>query len=271
MSRYEKGTIQLTETRDYPLLRQIFQSAYATRAQLFEFMLLRGHEHSANALKHRLARLVKNGLVSRITSAPGVRESLYAITEPAVDILAIRGEPYAGRGCGVDRPLGTARHAVELNRLHLAFLRTGRLCEWVPETEICSRNILTACAFAKDYDAVLNVASPGEQPVTFALEYECSRKADGQYQEIAIDLNREQYVDFILYAATTADLYAKLVATFRHCRQAVAVCLAGDLQRRMFEAGVVLVSEQWRMTLQQLIELRCAGKRGRSALTAAHA
>lgn len=147
MPRYEKGTIHLTEARDYPLLRQIFHSTYATRDQLFEFMQLNGRERSADALRQRLARLVKNGLVQRLIAVPGVPESLYAITDAGLDLLATRGEPYAGRGCGVDRPIATARHSVHLNALHLAFLRSGQLRDWLPETEICSRNILTTREF----------------------------------------------------------------------------------------------------------------------------
>jgi hypothetical protein len=270
MPRYEKGTIHLTESRDYPLLRQIFQSAYVTRAQLFEFMQLRGRERSANALKSRLTKLVNNGLVLRV-ALPGVPETLYAVTEAGLDLLVIRGEPYAGRGCGVDRPRSTARHAVQLNALHLAFLRTGKLREWLPETEICSRNILAARAFAKDYDAVLTVGSVGELPVAFALEYEHSQKRDSDYREIAIRLNSERHVDFVLYVVPTAYLYGKLASAFRHCGQPVAICLAGDLYQKVFGAGVVLATEGWRMTLQELIEIRCAVKRGRAEPTVARA
>jgi hypothetical protein len=270
MPRYEKGTIHLTETRDYPLLRQIFQSAYATRAQLFEFMQLRGREGSANAFKNRLTKLVANGLVVRV-ALPGVPETLYAITEAGVDLLEIRGEPYAGRGCGVDRPRSTARHAVQVNALHLAFLRTGKLREWLPETEIYSRNTLTTRAFAKDYDAVLTVGSAGELSVAVGLEYEYSQKRDSDYQEIAIRLAGETHVDFVLYVVPTAYLYGKLASTFRNCSQPVAICLASDLSQKVFDAGVVLATEGWRMTLQELIEIRWAVKRGRTEPTVGRA
>ena len=63
--RYAKGAIHLNEGKDIPLLRQIFQSAYATQQQLFEFMRLRGCEQSERALRTRLARLVKHDLVKQ--------------------------------------------------------------------------------------------------------------------------------------------------------------------------------------------------------------
>jgi hypothetical protein len=36
------------------------------------------------------------------------------------------------------------KHSLDLNEIHLALKRTGRLIYWTPETEIRSRNDLTA-------------------------------------------------------------------------------------------------------------------------------
>jgi hypothetical protein len=253
--RYEKGTIHLNERKDIPLLQQVFQSAYATQQQLFEFMRLRGCERSHGALRMRLTRLVQHDLIRR-HSVQHLSNSLYSISPTGRDILIYRGIPYAGRGCGLDRPLATAQHALDLNELHLAFLRSGGLREWVPETEICSRNILTTWGHAKDYDAVITLARDKEEPITFALEYERSQKKDAEYQSVAIALNREAYVDFILYVTTTSHLFAKLSAALRHCRQSIALCLVPDLHARLFDAAVFLLSEQWRMTLSELVELK---------------
>ena len=256
MPRYEKGSIQLSERQDMPLLRQVFYCAYTTREQLFEFMQLQGRERSPGALKMRLARLVKNDLIRRFAAVPGTSQSLYAISDAGLRLLINRGVAYAGRGCGVDRPLATAEHALQLNEVHLALVRGGDLREWIPETEICSRNILTARGYAKDYDAVVSVAADKQASVTLALEYERSQKTDAEYQAIAITLNREEYVDFVLFVTTTPHLFAKVSAAFRKCRQSVAVCLATDLHVRALDANVVLLNEQWRMTLRELINLK---------------
>jgi hypothetical protein len=266
--RYEKGTIHVNETKDIPLLQQIFHSAYATQPQLFEFMQLRRYEQSEGALKTRLARLVKHDLVRR-HAAPGLSHSLYSISPLGRDILIYRGVPYAGRGCGLDRPLATAQHAVDLNGLHLAFLRSRSLREWVPETEICARNILTTWGHAKDYDAVITVARDKEEPITFALEYERSQKNDAEYQSVAIALNRESRVEFILYATTTPYLFTKLSNALRHCRQSIALCMVPDLHARLFDAMVLLLNEQWRLTLGQLIEVKREGKTAAAVAKAA--
>ena len=262
--RYEKGSIHLSEARDVPLLRQVFHSAYATRDQLYEFMRLQGRERALAAFRMRLARLVKHGLIDRVAS-PHVSQSLYAISRPGVDVLVDRGVPYAGRGCGLDRPVTTASHALQLNAMHLALLRSGQLQEWIPETEIYSRNTLTSWSFAKDYDAVVAIAGQRQPAITFALEYERSQKTEAEYQNIVIALNRETQVDFVLYATATSHLSAKLSAALRHCRQSIAICAATDLIAQMFEVSVLLIGEQWRMTLRELVEL----KRGVKSASAA--
>jgi hypothetical protein len=266
--RYEKGTIHLNETKDIPLLQQVFQSAYATQKQLFEFMQFRGCEDSEGAHKTRLARLVKHDLVRR-HAAPGLSSSLYSISSTGRDILIYRGIPYAGRGCGLDRPLATAQHAVDLNGLHLALFRSGWLREWVPETEICSQNILTNRPYAKDYDAIVVVAGDNKRPIIFALEYERSQKTDAEYQSIAIELNREARVDFVLYVTTRPHLLTKISGALRHCRQSIALCLAPDLHARLFDARIVLLSEQWRMTLGEFLELKRGAKAAGSAAASA--
>ena len=253
--RYAKGAIHLNEAKDIPLLQQIFQSAYATQQQLFEFMRLRRCERSEGAFRTRLSRLVKHDLVNRHT-ALGLSSSVYSISPAGRDILIYRDEPYAGRGCGLDRPLATAQHAIDLNGLHLALLRTGRLREWLPETEICARNILTTWGYAKDYDAVVTVADEKGRPITFALEYERSSKADAEYQSVAIALNREAGVDFVLYVITTPHLFARLSAALRQCRQHIVLCFVSDLHARLFDASVTLLNQEWRTTLAQFINVK---------------
>lgn len=253
--RYEKGTVHLNPVKDIPLLCQVFHSVYSTRHQLFAFMQLHGCEQALGAFRMRLTRLVKHDLVQRVSGA-GVSHSLYTIGRPGVDVLVDRGVSYAGRGCGMDRPLRNASHALQLNEMHLTLLRSGLLREWIPEAEIYSRNILTNRGFAKDYDAVIAIAGDQQAPLLFGLEYERSQKTDGEYHEIAISLNREAQAEFVLYAAATSHLFSKLSAVFRQCRQTVAICLASDFVAHGLDGKVMLANEQWRMTVRELVELK---------------
>ena len=63
--RYWKGSIALSSTRDYPLLRHVFQSGFITHNQLFELLELDYCVSSRNAFNNRVLRLVRHGLLNR--------------------------------------------------------------------------------------------------------------------------------------------------------------------------------------------------------------
>lgn len=237
MPRFDKGTIQLSDIRDYPLLCQILRSVYATKGQLFEFMSLEGRERSPQDFHRRLQRLVAHTLVRRHDGIPGFSHSLYSIGQAGMERVVARGEPYAGRGCGLDRPLATAQHALELNDIHLALKRNKLLAGWISESEICSRNILTNYGYAKDYDAVISVFHRGSR-ITLALEYEHSQKTDAEYESIATALNRETNVDLILYLVATRHLFAKVNQYLRRTDATAAVGMTYELHHKLLDANV---------------------------------
>ena len=49
--RYPRGSIQLNQSRDLPLLRQILHSEFVTHSQLFEFMKLSHCERSRTSFR----------------------------------------------------------------------------------------------------------------------------------------------------------------------------------------------------------------------------
>lgn len=255
MPRFERGTIQPSEHQDIPLLRQILHSIYSTKQQLYGFMALEGRERSLKSFHNRLQRLVKHGLVRRHDALSGLRTSLYSIGSAGLELLIDYGEPYAGRGSGLDCPTSKAQHALRLNDMHLALARDGALREWLPESEICSRNILTAYGFAKDYDAVVVIQHNGKK-ITFALEYERSQKTDAEYQGITIALNRESQVDFVLYLVTTKHLMSKVASSLRNCRQKVAIGMAQDFSQHLFESFVSVIDNRLlSMRLRELMDV----------------
>jgi hypothetical protein len=48
--RYWKGSIALSPTQDYPLLRQVLRSTFITHRQLYELLKLDFHAHSETLL-----------------------------------------------------------------------------------------------------------------------------------------------------------------------------------------------------------------------------
>jgi hypothetical protein len=63
--RYWKGSIVLSPTRDYPLLRHVLHSVFITHNQLFAFLKLDYSMSSRNAFNNRVRRLVEHGLLIR--------------------------------------------------------------------------------------------------------------------------------------------------------------------------------------------------------------
>src|SRR5258708_34104659 len=93
--RYWKGSIALSATRDYPLLRQVLHSGFITHSQLFEFLRLDYCASSRTAFSNRVLRLVKHGLLFRHELPFINREIVYSVSETGVSELAGKGECYA--------------------------------------------------------------------------------------------------------------------------------------------------------------------------------
>src|SRR6266852_9588994 len=95
--RYWKGSIALSSTRDYPLLRQVLHSGFITHNQLLECLRLDYCVSSRNAFNNRVLRLVKHGLLIR-HDAPFInREAVYSVSRTGASEMASKGECYARR------------------------------------------------------------------------------------------------------------------------------------------------------------------------------
>src|SRR5260370_9705735 len=114
--RYPEGSIQLNQSRDLPLLRQVLHSEFITRSQLFAFMELYNYERSRNSLDWRIRRLVERGLVVRQTAVAGIGDVVDSLANDAAELLQSIGEY-----CLIGRGRSTARNANQ-TRLHAARL-----------------------------------------------------------------------------------------------------------------------------------------------------
>src|SRR5258708_12717374 len=90
--RYWKGSIALSASRDYPLLRQVLHSGFITHSQLFEFLRLDYCASSRNAFSNRVLRLVEHGLLIRHELPFINREIVYSVSETGASEFAGKGE-----------------------------------------------------------------------------------------------------------------------------------------------------------------------------------
>lgn len=238
--RYPKGSIQLSESRDLPLLRQILRSEFITQCQLFEFARLDNYERSRNSFQWRMRRLVDRGLVLRQTLAAGTADTVYSIAYSAATLLQNMGE-YCLIGSGRDDAAKVNRnalHAIGLNDIQLSALRAGVLVRWLGSMEIRSQNELTGFGFAKDYDAIVTVrADVGD--LRFALEYERTPKSAKCYRAIASSVSEEVHVARLLYLVANYDILRFISGFFASAEFPVLFGLLADWHSHLLEMPIV--------------------------------
>ena len=239
--RYAKGSIRLSESQDYPLLRQVLRCGYVTPNQLYDFMNLTHHEWSRPSFHWRVRRLLDRGLVVQ-RPAPG-GESVFSIGANGALILQGRGEYclIGPRRLGSNNGEFSILHAVELNEIHLSLLRSGLPATWTPASEVRSQNELSDFGYVKDYDAVVWVKwADGE--IRFALEYERSAKAAKHYQAIASLLKRESRVSHVLYLVSNYDLLSYVKKFFGQAAVGVYFGVVRDWHAHLLEMPVSVAS-----------------------------
>lgn len=237
--RYPKDSVQLSPSRDLPLLRQILRSEFVTHSQLFDFMRLNHCEHTRKSFDWRLRRLVARALVRRQTSPGCTGEFVYSVASSAALLLQDMGEySLVGRGRFNGKEAErSVLHAIGLNAIQLSALRVGLLVRWICSLEVRSQNELTGFGFAKDYDAIVTVRTEaGEQH--FALEYERTPKPMRYYRDVAAALGRETHVSHVLYLVSNYDLLQFVCGFFRSSRCRVFFGLVKDWHAQLLDMPV---------------------------------
>lgn len=239
--RYPNGSIQLNQSRDLPLLRQILRSEFVTHSQLFEFTQLNHYERSRNSFHWRMRRLVDRGLVLRETLVAGTGDAVYSVASSAATLLQSMGE-YCLVGCGRTEAETANRnvlHAIGLNEIQLSALRAGLLVRWMGSMEIRSQNELTAFGFAKDYDAIVTVRTDATGERRFALEYERTPKPAKCYRAIAAGMSHEVHVNRLLYLVANYDILQFVSGFFTKAAYPVFFGLLTDWHSHLLEMPVL--------------------------------
>src|SRR6266481_3337046 len=215
--RYPRGSIQLNQSRDLPLLRQILRSEFVTHSQLFEFTQLNHYERSRNSFLWRMRRLVDRGLVLRQTLVAGTGDAVYSVASSAATLLQSMGE-YCLVGCGrtdAEKADRNVLHAIGLNEIQLS-----------------------AFGFAKDYDAIVTVRTDiGER--RFALEYERTPKPAKCYRAIASCMSQEVHVNRLLYLVANYDILRFVSGFFTKAVYPVFFGLLTDWHSHLLEMPVL--------------------------------
>lgn len=236
--RYAKGSISLG-FRDKPILHYVADSRYVTHSQLFEFARLEYYEFDRPVFNWRVRRLVERGLMRKQSLSILTGDALYSITRAGIQALERLGVYYLG--ANLDRDQGAhvfqVPHALEINNIRLALLRTRKLQRWIPESFIRVLNMSPIYAYAKVYDGVARVALANGD-IEFAVEYERTLKSRAKYEKIREAIESEKRVKAFLYLVPSPLLLHALNDVFWHTKQLLLLGLMDDFKQAQLSATV---------------------------------
>lgn len=238
--RYFKGSIKLSLDRDNSLLKRVLDCGFISQEQLWEFMVNSGREQNRHALNWRIKRLVDHGYLARHVR-PNVRRSfVYSLTLDGARELINLEQCHTGATAFYQRKADceSVIHAIDLNDIHLALLRSGLLAKWKSDLEIRSQNEFTDCGYVKDYDAIVTLRLDGRD-VELALEYERQVKSEARYHDIAAAIQHERQVNRFLYLFPDYHILWFVRRFFQHSRREIFFGIACDFKRELILTQVV--------------------------------
>ena len=237
--RYQKGSLGLNAFRDGTILSFVAESRYIVHSQLWKFSRTTFAEFDRHVFNWRIRRLVRAGLVRRQWISFLNGEAVYSITGRGVQALERLGVYYLGANLDREKELHEFQipHALELNAIRLALMRTQEFSSWISESFIRVLNLSPATAYAKVYDGIATVRLTGE-PIEFAVEYERTLKSQSKYEKIREAIESERRLNVFLYLVPQFELLFSLSDAFWNTKRSVFFGLIGEFKEKVFEAPV---------------------------------
>lgn len=251
--RYARGSIVISPEGDIPLLREVRNAKFVSRRQLFDLLSDGAARLSRSTYTSRLERLLERDYVRVLPGIAWRGSAVFSIAPLGLMELESVGDFNLALHSGtwhMPHPL-QAYHALEVNEIRLALLRSSLLAGWKSELEIASLNMVTA-TFQKDYDAVVG-AWAGDQIREFALEYERSLKAARRYARIREALEAERRVSATLYLTASPDLTYALLYHFFPCSRPLAFATRYQFCRQLLATPVLIDPRRSPVTLDQFL------------------
>jgi len=252
--RYRKGVVMVSGERDIPILAQVRNSKFVSHQQLFEFMQSGGHEYSRSSFNWRIKRLLDTGLLALCPGTLGRSTSAYLVTREGLLYLEDHGHfaTVLNSKTGHLPHPAHLHHALGLNNIHLALLRSGVLAAWRSDVETASGNTISPAPLGKDYDAVVDVWNDGLL-ARFALEYERTLKSTRQYEKIRHVLKTDTRVGCVLYLGSGSEVVVHLVREFSGISKRLAFATAQAFQQQLLDVPVMTHPQQPVIGFRQLL------------------
>jgi hypothetical protein len=236
--RYLRGTIEISDRADLPILRLVYRAGHLTKRQLYESVYAGLGEGMWDSFRWRVRRLAQHEFLDEMRVAGigpvfslGINGQLFLQgKEPTIVERSSRTK------------LGNRRdqiwHDVEVFEIQVALRRAGVIGLWQFETEIRCENDFTTSGYRKDYDAIVTLAVSGSS-ARVALEYERTCKSTSEYERICAELNRETRISTFLYLARSLQLQGFLVHGFRMTTRRLYIGVAHEVCNNPLQACLI--------------------------------
>jgi hypothetical protein len=201
--------------QDRDLLKFASTAQRITHRQLFEVAILKRIEKDRKVFEWRVSRLAKSGLLKKQRPEFLNRAILYSITNTgilALENLGVHPLCLYAEADGV-RVSHQVAHSLELNRVHIALMKSGLLLHWTPSQDIRVLYRFDNSTYAKIYDAVAEVVTDSGI-YSIGIEYERSLKPAKKYEEILTKLSRKDGIDAVLYLCSSRPVFVSIRQVF---------------------------------------------------------
>jgi hypothetical protein len=243
---YAKGEILVSKDRDIPLLRQVRNCRFITRAQLFEFLQPCSAEYSRKSFDWRFLRLLRANYLARVEGHFGRGNEVYRVTSAGL-LLVEGGSEYAMVLNSKTKQSANAPfvyHALELNSIQLDLKRANLLAGWQSDVETASFNMAASNPLKKNYDAVVDVWLENRTSARFGLEYERSLKGLRHYGKIRDAIESEDSLGCVLYLTPGHDMALYLAKEFAGISNKVAFADVSTFRKHLLDTLVLTQPSQ---------------------------
>jgi hypothetical protein len=237
--RYPKGSVHLGNFKDRVILDFLAESRHATRSQLIQFVQNYYGEFNWPVFNWRIRRMVDAGLVRKQALPMLNGDVLYSITRAGFHALEGLGTYHLGATFDREPEAHKSQipHALEVNSIRLALMRTLKLRDWIPESHIRGLNLLPTSAYAKVYDAIATVLIDDHE-VEFAIECERTPKTPAKYQKIREAIESERRVNAFLYLVPSFQLVYALQHAFKGTNRHVLFGMLDEFKQQQLASRV---------------------------------
>jgi hypothetical protein len=239
--RYLPGSIKLG-MKDGGLLEIVGTATRITHDQLFQLAKLKSIEKTRRVYEWRVERLVTHDLLRQSKILYRGSDPVYSITRNG--IYGLQGLSIHLVSVYVDLKDGKVehqvQHAVELNNIHIALQRSGKLSRWTPAKFLQALNLAPPFNYAKYYDAIATVYLNSRR-LDIAIEYEHTLKRPlDRYAALKAKLSKEQRADAILFLVPTPEIQNTLWGQLMDLRRNVMIIRLQHLMTQGLDAAVDL-------------------------------